>query len=477
MLSSELAPFAKTGGLGDAVAGLARFLASQGVEQRVFLPYYSSAKVDSEKVLPVDFLQDMRTELAGHTVRYGVHTTLLPDSDLPIYLVHCPALYDRRGIYDDRGDEHLRYALLARAAIESCQRMGFAPDVFHLHDWHTALLPIYLKTVYGWDRLFAGSRTLLTIHNLGYQGSFPASEVEALGFGGFRSQLYQEQLGRGLLNFMTNGIVHADFVSTVSPTHARELQTPDYGFGLDPLLRARADHFIGIVNGVDYGEWDPAVDPLISHTYSSADLEGKEWNKKALLEGSRPPLRARSPGAGRGLETHLPERLRPLLRGHPGPVAPPPGPAGGSRQRRDALRTVLLPPPGALPRPRLLLQRLQQPARPLDPGRQRHVPGALADSSPAASPRCSPCATAPSPIVRRTGGLADTVELYDSAQGTGTGFVFDHFESEALRWALDYALDSYADRERWRELMLRGMAQDFSWEKQGLEYLELYRRI
>ncbi|MCZ6506857.1 MAG: glycogen/starch synthase, partial [Acidobacteria bacterium] len=238
LLSSELSPLAKTGGLGDAVSGLARFLAAQGVDLRVFLPFYSVCKIDPEVVAPVEFLQGLETELAGRAVEYGVYTTALPGSSLPIYLIHCPPLYDRRGIYDDRGDEHLRFALFARAAIESCQRMGFGPDVFHLNDWHTALVPVYLRTLYGWDELFARSRTLLTIHNLAYQGVFPAREVEALGLSSARSMLHQEQLADGRFNFMTSGILHADHLSTVSRTYAREIQTPAHGFGLDGLLRS-----------------------------------------------------------------------------------------------------------------------------------------------------------------------------------------------------------------------------------------------
>jgi starch synthase len=476
MLTSELAPFAKTGGLGDAVAGLSRFLAAQGVELRLFMPYYSSAKVDRKAVLPVGFLQGLRIEMAGHTIPYDIHTTLLPASHLPVYLVHCPALYDRPGIYDDRGDEHLRYAFLARAAVEGCQRMGFGPDVFHLHDWHTALLPLYLKNLYGWDGLFAASRTLLTIHNLAYQGVFPAREVEALGLGGFRSELYQEQLGRGLVNFMTNGIVHADFLSTVSPTHARELQTPAYGFGLDPLLRARADHFAGIVNGVDYGDWDPTADKLIPHPYSPGDLEGKEWNKKALLEEVGLPYEPGVPVLGvvsrltaqKGFDLFF-EAIPDLLSRRPARLVV----LGSGEARYEEFFRRLQ---ARFPDRAYFYSGFSNPlAHWIQAGSDMFlVPSQF---EPCGLTQMYALRYGTVPIVRRTGGLADTVELYDSATGTGTGFVFDNFEADALRWALDYALDSYADRERWRELMLRGMGQDFSWERQGLEYLELYRRL
>jgi starch synthase len=475
LLSAELSPFAKTGGLGDAAAGLARFLWSRGVDVRVFMPLYSSSRIEGP-VTPVDFLQGMQTELAGQSVRYNVHTTPLPGTALPVYLIDCPALYDRRGIYDDRGDEHLRFAMLARGAIESCQLMGFGPDVFHLNDWHTALLPIYLRTLYGWDDLFAASRTLLTIHNLAFQGVFPAREVEALALGPARTLLHQEDLAAGRLNFMTTGILHADHLSTVSRTYAREIQTPAYGFGLDPLLRTRADHLVGLVNGVDYGEWDPEADTHIAHNYSAADPAAKERNKQALLEEVGLPYQKGVPALGvvsrltsqKGFDLFF-EAIPEILR------------------RRDQRLVVLgNGEPGyeeffhqlaaAFPDKVHFHCGFSNPlAHKIQAGCDMLLVPSLYE--PCGLTQLYSLRYGTVPVVRRTGGLADTVELYDSAAGTGTGFVFDNFDPGALRWALDYALDSYADTERWRGLMANGMAQDFSWERQGEHYLELYRRI
>lgn len=476
LLSSELAPFAKTGGLGDAVSGLARFLSTQDVDVRVFLPLYSGSDLEGRRFLPVEFLQGLRTELAGRVVEYAVGTTVLPGSSLPIYLVHCPSLYERGSIYDDRGDEHLRFGLLCRAAIESCQRMGFAPDVFHLNDWHTALVPVYLRTVYGWDRLFASSRTLLTIHNLAYQGIFAASEVEALGLGPFASILHQGDLAGGHFSFMTSGILHADFLSTVSTTYAREIQTPAYGFGLDSLLRARSDHLVGIVNGVDYGEWDPATDKLIAHPYSATELRGKALNKKALLQEVELDDGTGVPVLGVVSRLTAQKGFDLFFDSIPALLA-----------QRD-LRLVVLGSGEATYEE--FFHRLQAHF----PTRVRFHCGfsnPLAHKIQAGSDmflmpsRYEPCGLSQlyslrygtAPIVRRTGGLADTVELYDSATGKGTGFVFDDFDGEALRWAVNYALDSFADRDRWHGLMLNCMAEDFSWKRQGREYLELYHRL
>jgi starch synthase len=476
LLTSELSPFAKTGGLGDAVTGLARFLSNQGVDVRLFMPFYSSSSIEPAAVTPVEFLQGLHTELAGRSVRYKVHTTPLPGSSLPIYLVDCPALYDRSGIYDERGDEHLRFGLLARATIESCQHMGFGPDVFHLNDWHTALVPIYLRTLYGWDGLFSNSRTLLTIHNLAFQGIFPAAEVEALGLAPARSLLHQQELARGRLNFMTTGILHADHLSTVSRTYAHEIQTPAHGFGLDPLLRRRSDHLAGLVNGVDYGEWDPSADTHIPYPYSAASIEDKERNKKALLEEVGLPYEQGVAALGvvsrltaqKGFDLcfeSLPELLgrrdfRLVVLGS--------GEAHYERffhQLRDAFPEKVHFHAG-FSNP--LAHRIQAGCDML------LVPSLY---EPCGLTQLYSLRYGTVPVVRRTGGLADTVELYDSAAGTGTGFVFDDFDPRALRWALDYALDSYADPERWRRLMANGMSQDFSWERQGEPYLDLYQRL
>ncbi|MCZ6725963.1 MAG: glycogen/starch synthase, partial [Acidobacteria bacterium] len=326
------------------------------------------------------------------------------------------------------------------------------------------------------DELFAGSRTLLTIHNLAYQGVFPAREVEALGLSSARSMLHQEQLADGRFNFMTSGILHADHLSTVSRTYAREIQTPAHGFGLDGLLRSRADHLAGIVNGVDYGEWDPAADELIEHAYSASDLEGKEWNKKALLEQVGLPYEPGVPLLGvvsrltaqKGFDLFfdtMPELLA----------------------QRDARLVVL---GNGEARYEEFFHRLQSSfprcvhfhcgfSNPLAHQIQAGCDMLLVPSlyEPCGLTQLYSLRYGTAPIVRRTGGLADTVELYDSATGTGTGFVFDDFEPQALRWALDYALDSYGDPTRWRGLMENAMAQDFSWERQGRHYLELYRRL
>ena len=180
-IAAEVTPFAKTGGLGDVAAGLSRALGKQGHDVRVFLPFYARlAKLDFQFVA-VDFLREVEIHLGPRKFTYSVFTTRLPESPVDVYFVHCPALYHHDSIYSGEWDEYLRFALLTRVALESCQRMGWAPDIVHVHDWHTALAPIYLRTIYAWDRLFAKTRTVLTLHNLGYQGVFSSQVLEEIG--------------------------------------------------------------------------------------------------------------------------------------------------------------------------------------------------------------------------------------------------------------------------------------------------------
>jgi starch synthase len=260
MVTAEFAPLAKTGGLADVAAGLSRYLADIGQDVRLFLPDY--ARIDHSRldVHRVEFLQDIPITFGDWTVRCSIDSAGLPGGQR-IYLVRCPVFFGRPDLYCGDGDEHLRFALLTRAAIEACQRMGWGPDIFHVNDWHTALLPLYLRTLYGWDGLFRQSRSVLTIHNIGYQGTFPADVMNPLGFREHASLLHQEDLQRGMLSFLKMGIIYADVLTTVSRTYAREIQTETYGVGLHEFLRARDDHLVGIVNGIDYHDWNPEADP------------------------------------------------------------------------------------------------------------------------------------------------------------------------------------------------------------------------
>ncbi len=475
-IAAEVTPFAKTGGLGDVVAGLSRALGDKGHDVRVFLPFYAPVAELDFPFVEVDFLKDLDLALGERKFRYSVLTTRLPGCAVDVYFVHCPALFHQNRIYSGDWDEYLRFGLLTRAALECCQRMGFAPQIVHVHDWHTALAPLYLRSVYDWDRLFASTRTVLTLHNLGFQGIFGRAAIRELGFAELTRQLPQDDLAGGKMSFLKTGILHADALTTVSRTYAHEIQTREHGFGLDAMLRARADHLVGIVNGVDYGEWDPEHDPRLPHHYSSDDLSGKEEMRRALLDKVGLPATPRAPVIG----------LVSRLTGQKGidllfDVLP------DFLSQRD-LRCVVLG--SGESRYESFFSWLQSS----HPGKAwtfrgyseelAHWIEAGADLFLMPS-RYEPCGLnqmyslryGTVPVVRRTGGLADTVEPWNPVARTGTGFLFDHFTPEGLRWALDTALSTWRDHAAWRQLMRNGMAQDFAWSRQLAAYEELYARL
>jgi starch synthase len=478
-VAAELAPLAKTGGLGDVVAALSAQLSRDGHDVRVFLPLHGQMDLSGRALHRVDFLSGVPVWLGQREVTFDVFTTPLPGTDgFDLYLVDCPELFHRPRLYEF-DDEHVRFALLARAALETCQRMGWAPEIVHAHDWHAALVPLYLRTRYAWDRLFHDARTVLTIHNLGYQGVFPSDVLRDLDLHEHAELLHQEDLAAGRVNFLKTGILYADVLTTVSATYAREIQTPEYGFGLDPLLRRRADHLVGIVNGIDAGEWDPSDDPMIPHAFSPDDLSGKAANRTAL----RRELGLPNPPAPGPMLIGIVSRLVHQKGFHltAGPLA----------EALAANRAQLV----VLGTGEARYETMFRQAEERFPGRARFVneyDHALAHRIEAGADAFvmpslyEPCGLnqmyslryGTPPVVRRTGGLADTVEPWNGTAGTGTGFVFEHADVPGFRWALGQALEVWESSPAgWLRLQRNAMARDFSWQRQAGRYVELYRRL
>jgi starch synthase len=476
-VSAELAPFAKTGGLGDVCAALPRYLAAAGHDVRPFLPLYGNLREGRDRLTPVGFVQDVPVRLGPRTFTFSLWTTPIPGTSVPAYFVRCPALYDRAATYTADPDEHVRFAFLTVAAIEACQRMGFAPDVVHAHDWHAALAPLYLATRYAWDRaLFGKTRTVLTIHNVGYQGTVAADAVDDLGLDAFRALLHQDQLARGRLSFLLHGILYANALTTVSRTHAQEMLTDEQGMGMAPYLRARASDFVGIVNGIDTAIWSPERDPHLPARYGATDLSGKEVCKRRLLEAAGLPYAATSPVLG------IVSRM--------------------TAQKGFDLAFDVLPDLLAAADVRLvvlgsgdaryvsffegLARRFPTKASYRGGYDEPYAHGIEAGADLFLMPsRYEPCGLnqmyslryGTPPVVRRTGGLADTVRPFDRRTGQGTGFVFDHFTSTGLAWALREALTTWQDRAAWPRLVRNAMAEDWSWERQIRHYEALYATL
>ncbi len=478
LLASEVVPLSKTGGLGDVAHALAKYLHADGHDVRLFTPCYASIDRAALAARPVAALQQVPLELGKHAFVFSVLEATLPGAGgAPVFLIDCPALYARASLYTSDTDEHLRFIALTRAVLASCARLEWAPQILHCNDWHTAFAPLLLRTEYGREAPFAAARTVLTIHNIGYQGIFPAAEIADLGLSpGDTPLLHQDDLRAGRINALRHGILYADAITTVSPTHAREICTAQYGMGLEDSLRARAAALTGILNGVDYDEWDPRRDRFLPVHYDPEHLAGKAALKRQFLARVGLTAAPEVPLAGivsrlaaqKGIELMF-ETLPKVLSARPLALAA----LGSGEARYQQFFTKL--------------------ARSF-PGRVAFQSGhdeELSHWIEAASDlylmpsRYEPCGLnqmyslryGTVPVVRRTGGLADSVEHYDAASGTGTGVVFNDFDAPALEWALDTALDLYAQPAHWSRLMRNGMRQDFSWQRAAAEYVGVYRRL
>ena len=475
-VTAEYAPLAKTGGLADVSAALTRYLHRRGDDVRVFLPWYRSIAATGLAVFPVDFLQDLELTLGTHHYPYRVLSGTAAGSDLPLYFIDCPALYDRPGIYGDDEDESRRFLLLTRAAFECAQRMGFAPHILHCNDWHTAFGPLLLKTSYAWDRLFAGTRSVLTLHNVGYQGVFDATHATELGLGDASWLLHQQDLADGRINALLHGILYADLVTTVSPTYAAEICTPEYGAGLDPFLRGRGGRVVGILNGVDYDEWDPAHDAALPARYDRHDLAGKDTCKRDLA--ARTGLKLGPDTMLFGLVSRLVSQkgidlmiaaLPDFLRRQDAAIVV----LGSGEARYEEFFSALAREfPGRV----AFRQGYDEPlAHCIEAGSDAFLMPSLYE--PCGLNQLYSLRYGTAPLVRRTGGLADSVTHYDRADGSGTGVVFDHYDAASFAWALDYAVGLYGEPGHWARLVANAMAKDYSWQRQGELYIDEYARL
>ena len=468
-VSSEVGPYSKTGGLGDVSGALPASLQSLGHDVTVVTPLYSSIKEGDHHLHRV--YDAIAVPAAGN---YEFAAYLADDGRT--WFVDFPAFYGRPALYTNDPDEHLRFLFLTHAAVELCRRRGWAPDIAHGNDWETGMLPLYLKSIYSGDPLFVSTRTVFTIHNLGYQGVFASSILSHLSLGDYQHLLHQDHLRQGRISFMEHALLYADVISTVSPTYAREIQTPEHGVGLDGLLRLRSSHLVGILNGIDPNVWNPRSDRYLRANYSERTLDDKEINKRHLLESRGLDSSTDAPLMGvvtrltgqKGVELMVRPLARLLSEGRVSFVVL----GSGERKFEDALHWLASNFPGRASFHRGYDEPL---AHLIEGGADMFLMPSLYE--PSGLNQMYSLAYGTAPIVRRTGGLADTVSHYDPGTGEGTGFVFDHYSEDALTWAMDRALRTFPDKNAWRRMQLNGMAEDNSWERRAGEYDDLYRRL
>lgn len=487
MVASEAAPFAKTGGLADVAGALPRELAKLGHDVRLVIPRYGPR---IGRVRQFDgFTEWARMSVPAWggplavTVERGTFAGRTSDEACQVLAIRHDPFFDRTGLYQEGGADYPdnldRFAFFSRAALELVSVLGlegWSPSLLHAHDWHTSLCAVYRRTLYAGSPAHQPLRCLLTIHNLGYQGLFPASEYPKTGlpvdlFTPAGLEYY------GSLNVLKGGLVYSDFLTTVSPTYSREIQTPELGFGLEGVIAERRDRLTGVVNGIDVEEWNPSIDPHLPARYSASDLSGKRACKAALQR-----------------EMGLPVRDVPLL----GMVS------RLTAQKGLDLVAAILPDLMILDVQLVLLGtgdpsheehfRSSQARYPEKLGLRIGFDEGLAHRIEAGADlflmpsRYEPCGLTQLyslrygtvPLVRRTGGLADTVVGYGPQtirDGRATGFLFDEANPQSFLTTILLALRVYRDRQEWTALIRAGMQSDVSWARSARAYEEVYRRM
>jgi starch synthase len=471
LLAAEVVPFAKTGGLADVAGALPKAVRALGHDIRVAMPRYG--RIDPALFQLREALPPFQVPMNHAAEQAGIFQATIAD-DIPVYMVDNAKYFEREGLYMYPDDAE-RFIFFCRASLEALRHLDWQPDVIHCHDWHTAIVPNWLKTIYEDDPFFSDAVTVYTIHNLAYQGIFGYRVLEVAGIDqwGF---IYHPEMAdlNEVVDLMGRGIYWADLVSTVSETYAREILTPEYGEQLDPLLRDRRDRLFGILNGIDYEVADPATDPYIAANYDATSLDRRLENKLALQREAKLPEDPDVPLIGaisrltdsKGFDL-LGEAIDHIL---------------------DLGVQFVLMGTGEQHYHSLFSQMVEQ-----YPGQ---VATFLTFNAPLASriyagcdmflmpSRVEPCGTSQMiamhygcvPIVRATGGLADTVLPADPTTGQGNGFVFVAYDRWMLFATIVRAIETFRHRDVWRQLQRQGMRADFSWEQSALGYVDLYRR-
>jgi len=460
-VAPEGVPFSKTGGLADVVGALPKALAKLGHKLEVVLPRYRMTKPGK----PESRMQSLTLPLSAGFKFASVQNAGIAGK-VQTFLVECPSIFDRAGMYQERGEDYpdnaMRFAAFSLAALELMKRSATPPDIIHCHDWQTALVPIYLRNLYQDDDFFRNTSVVFTIHNVGYQGLFPPHILPQISLhAGLFTLDFLEYYGK--VNLQKGGIVFSDFITTVSQKYAEEIQTPEFGLGLEGVFRSRKECLRGILNGVDYDVWNPATDKLIPARYSPENMSGKAVCKKALLErmGVKQPVVERpilgivsrfAPQKGFDLIAEIAEQLAAMdlyvvalgtgdpvyenLFQHMAATYPDKflveiGFDNALAHQIEAGSDMFLMP-------------------------SRYEPGGLN--------QLYSLKYGTVPVVRATGGLDDTIVTFDGLSGTGFKFI-------------EQAIAAYRQPEAWRQLVQNGMRQDFSWGRSAEKYLEIYQTL
>jgi len=473
--SAEIVPFAKTGGLADVVGALPIALEKVGAGVNVVMPLYKT--IDQKKYKLKKFGEKLSIPMAGENVEVTIKQGKMPGTKGKAFFIECEKYFDRDGMYQKNGEDYIdndeRFALFSRAVVEMIKMLDEKTDVVHCNDWQTGLIPTYMSVLYGKDEFYKDISTAITIHNIAYQGIFPAETMEKIGL---PWDIFTPQGVEfwGHLNYLKAGIVFADVISTVSETYANEIRsTEEFGRGLEGLLNYRGEDLYGILNGIDYSIWDPAKDDHISSNYDESDLRGKSRCKKTLQK-----------------EQNLKTDKSPLI----GMVS-----RLADQKGFDLVAAVLEKVMGmdvqfvilgtGDPEYHEMLEEMAEKysdkigvnLRFDDPLAHKIYAGSDIFLMPS---RFEPCGLGQMialkygtlPLVHKTGGLADTVIDYTEDPNQGNGFVFDEYSPEALLSAIERAVEVYSNKRKWNTIAKNAMKIDHSWKNAVRKYMDLYEK-
>ncbi len=473
--ASECVPYIKTGGLADVVGALPKTLSKLGCEIKLFLPFYKAIDAKQHSLVLVPNLQDVPIKIGENTIQFSVYSGKLPNSKAIVYFIDCPQYFGRDQIYTDEPDEAERFILFQHAIFEVMLRLNWTPDIIHCNDWQTGLMPALMKLNFSLNKQFNKSASLFSIHNIGYPGKFTKDSVS-------KANLPMDQYYPGGplefydgLSFLKTGLVYADAISTVSKTYATEIQSPAFGGGMDGILTDRKHDLFGILNGIDTEDWSPQKDQLIPHNYSFKNVSDKKKNKQALLKHAKLKFDEKIPVVGiisrlaqqKGLdlvqacfEEMMKFQVQVVVLGN------------GDKKLETFFKSAAQK---YKDRFFAYIGFDNELAHLITAGSDIFLMPSLYE--PCGLNQMYSLNYGTIPLVRKTGGLADTVKDYHEYYSEGNGISFNEPTPHALLLTIKRALDLYKSKKQWREMIKRGMQADFSWENSAKAYLEIYKEI
>jgi starch synthase len=480
-VSSEVVPFAKTGGLADVAGALPVALKEMDQDIRLMMANYKSINERKFVLREVIRLKEVNVSLNDETKIVDGKTAFLPNSKVHVYFLHIPEYFDRKELYVDPAtgkdfeDNAERFAFFSKATLETLKLLYWQPDIIHCNEWQTALIPFYLKTIYKDDEFFKNARTVLTLHNLAYQGSYPLDKAQKIGIGREYLKPGAEFEFYGNLNLLKGGILFADVLNTVSEKYAQEItESSEYGFGFEQILASRKKDLVGILNGVDYEQWNPETDNLIAQNYNTDTLDDKVKNKKVLCKQNDLEFSEDVPVVGiisrltdqkgfdliaEAAEQLMKMKLQLIILGT------------GEPKYHQLLEKMAKQYPEKLS---VNLRFDNKLAHLIEAGSDMFLMPSFFE--PCGLNQMYSLKYGTVPIVRETGGLADTIENYNPKTGSGTGFTFAKYDASEMLKAIRNAIKTYPDKKIWRALQKEGMKKDFSWAQSARKYQELYER-